>query len=65
MYRQQALDDSQPYFAHCNPILLSLAGLRVHQGEQQINMNSELPCLTPLVTVKVEEKLVPYFTCLI
>jgi len=32
-YHQQTLHDSQSYFPQCNPVLLGLAGLRVHQDK--------------------------------
>ena len=35
---QQTLHDSEPYFPQCFPPWLNPAGLRVHQGKQQINM---------------------------
>ena len=42
-YHQQTLDDSQRHFPQCIPHRLNSAGLRVHPGEQQINMNFLLP----------------------
>jgi len=56
---------SQPSFTQCNPLWLSSAGVKVYQGKQRINMDLTSSCLTPLVTVKGDEKLEHHFTCLI